>query len=86
MTRVPLTGQEPGCAVELTEVITGGEAWWTLAFEAAGTADLVRSDLNAAAAFMFAQALPGQAEPSMNDSRSYAEWLWRRSAQAGDDR
>lgn len=80
LTRVPATGEETGCAVELTEVITGGEAWWTLAFEAAGSADLVRSDLEATAAFVFAQALPGKMELGMNDSWSYAEWLWRRSS------
>jgi hypothetical protein len=80
LTRVPVTGEEPGCAVELTEVITGGEAWWTLAFEATGSADLACSELEATAAFVFVQALPGKVGLGMKDSWSYAEWLWRRSS------
>jgi hypothetical protein len=77
LTRVPGHGEKPGCAVELTEVLTRGEAWWTLAFEAAGPADLLRSELEATAAFVFAQALPGEVKLGMKDSWSYAEWLWR---------
>jgi hypothetical protein len=34
--RAPGPGQEPGCEVELTEVRTHGQAWWTLGFEATG--------------------------------------------------
>jgi hypothetical protein len=61
-------------------VITGGEAWWTLAFEATGGADLARSELEATAAFVFVQALPGKVGLGMKDSWSYAQWLWRRSS------
>lgn len=68
-------GEEAGCAVELTEVLTRGEAWWTLGFESIGPPHLLRSQLEATAALMFAESLPGEAEPRMNDSRSYAEWL-----------
>jgi hypothetical protein len=71
----PGPGEEPGCAVELTEVRTRGEAWWTLGFESVGPAQLLRSQLEATAALVFAQALPGEVEPGLNDSRSYAEWL-----------
>ena len=70
-------GQEPRCEVELTEVRTGGQDWWTLGFEAAGPADLLRTALEAAAALVFAQALPGGVEPGPNESRSYTEWLCR---------
>jgi hypothetical protein len=42
---------------------------------AAGPADLLRSELRAAAAFVFAQALPGGADPGPDQSGSYAEWL-----------
>jgi hypothetical protein len=73
-------GEEPGCAVELTEVITRGEPWWTLGFEATGPAGVCRDELEATAAFVFAQALPGGVALGMNDSRSYAEWLLRWSA------
>ena len=36
LARAPALGEEPACAVELTEVFTGGEAWWSLGFEATG--------------------------------------------------
>jgi hypothetical protein len=68
----------PECGVELTEVRSGGETWWSLGFEATGPADLLRSTLEAAAALMFAQAPPGDAELNMGHCQSYAEWLSRR--------
>jgi hypothetical protein len=68
----PRLGGEPRCAVELTEVRTGAQDWWTLGFEAAGPADLLRSELQATATLVFAQALPGGVEPSLDESRSYA--------------
>ena len=68
-------GQQPRCEVELTEVRTGGQDWWTLGFEATGPADLLRSELQATAALVFAQALPGGVEPGPDESRSYARWL-----------
>ena len=71
----PGLGGEPRCEVELTEVWTHGQDWWTLGFEATGPADLLRSELHATAALVFAQALPGGVEPGMDDSGSYAEWL-----------
>ena len=75
--RVPEPGKEPGCEVELTEVGTRGGAWWTLGFEATGPADLLRSELTAAAAHVFAQAPPGSVKPGIDDSKSYAQWLCR---------
>ena len=50
LTRATGPGEEPRCAVELTEVTTRGEAWWTLGFEATGPADLVRSGLDGSCA------------------------------------
>jgi hypothetical protein len=76
---VPAPGEEPGCTVELTEVFTGSEAWWSLGFEATGAADLIRGELQASAALVFADALPGDVELGMDHSKSYAEWLWQRS-------
>ena len=73
--RAPGPGQQPQCEVELTEVRTRGQDWWTLGFEATGPADLLRTALEATAAFVFAQALPGGAELGPDESRSYAEWL-----------
>jgi hypothetical protein len=75
---------EPGCQVELTEVHMGGQDWWTLGFEATGPAELLRSELQATVALVFAQALPGGAEPGTDDSRSYAQWL-RQQADAKSD-
>lgn len=68
-------GGERGCAVELTEVLIRGEAWWTLGFESVGRPGLLRSQLEATAALVFAETLPGAVEPCLDDSRSYAEWL-----------
>ncbi len=64
--------------MELTEVRTCGQDWWTLGFEATGPADLLHTALVATAAFVFTQALPGSAEPGPDESRSYAEWLGQR--------
>jgi hypothetical protein len=77
-------GQQQRCEVELTEVHSGGEHWWTLGFEATGPASLLRSELEATAALVFAQALPGGVQPGPGDSRSYAQWLGQQPG-AGSD-
>ena len=74
----PGLGQQPRCEVELTEVRTAGQDWWTLGFEATGPASPLRSELQATAALVFAQALPGDVEPGPDESRSYAQWLGQR--------
>ena len=71
----PGPGQQPQCEVELTEVHTSGQDWWTLGFEATGPASLLRGQLEATAALVFAHPLPGGVEPGQDHSRSYAEWL-----------
>ena len=68
-------GPTPRCEVELTEVHTGGQDWWTLGFEATGPADRLRSELEATAALVFAHALPRGLEPGLDESQSYAGWL-----------
>jgi hypothetical protein len=75
VTLVKGLGDEPRCEVELTEIRTGGQDWWTLGFEATGPADLLRSELQAAATLVFAHALPGGAQPGPDESSSYAQWL-----------
>ena len=70
-------GEGPACAVELTDVHAGGEAWWTLGFEATGHPDVLHGELEAAAALVFALAPPGGLELGVGDSRSYAAWLRR---------
>ena len=67
--------RQPRCEVELTEVRSSGQDWWTLGFEATGPAGLLRGELQATVALVFAQALPGGVEPGPDESRSYAEWL-----------
>ena len=76
--RGPGPGEQPRCEVELTEVQTCGQDWWTLGFEATGPADLLPSELQATAALVFAQALPADMKPGPQHSRSYAEWLGQR--------
>lgn len=72
---LPRRGPEPACKVELTELSTSDQDWWSLGFEATGPADLLRGGLEATAALVFAEAMPGGAAPGPDDSRSYAEWL-----------
>jgi hypothetical protein len=79
---VPRLGEEPRCAVELTEVHVRGEPWWTLGFEATGPVSALRSELDAAAALVFEQALPDGMELGMGDSQSYAQWLRRQPVPA----
>ena len=74
-------GQQPRCEAELTEVHTRGKNWWTLGFEATGPADLLRSELQATAALVFAHALPGGVEPGPDESSSYAQWLLQQPGQ-----
>ena len=76
---VPGRPGEPRCAVELTQVHVRDETWWSLGFEAAGPAPVLRRTLEGAAALVFAEALPGGAELGPDDCRSYAEWLSRTS-------
>jgi hypothetical protein len=80
---LPGWGEEPGCNVEVTEVRVRGEAWWTLGFEATGPAKTLRSELEAAAALVFADAPPAGMEFGTDDSRSYAEWLCSRQGAEG---
>jgi hypothetical protein len=68
-------GEEPGCAVELTEFHALGEDWWTLGFEATGPADVLPARLEAAAVLVFSQAMPDGRELSIDDSMSFAQWL-----------
>jgi hypothetical protein len=74
LARVPEPG-DTACAVELAEVSTRGQAWWSLGFEATGPADSLRGQLEATAAHVFTETLPGGIEPGPDDSRSYADWL-----------
>jgi len=82
--RPPGLGRQPRCEVELTEVRACGQDWWTLGFEATGPAGLLRGELQATVALVFAQVLPGGVEPGPDEARSYAQWLGQRPG-AGSD-
>ena len=80
----PGLGQEPRCEVELTEIRTLSQEWWTLGFEAIGPADQLRSELEATVALVFAQAPPHGVELGPDESRSYAQWLGQRPGAKSD--
>ena len=66
---------EATCAVELTEVTRGDQLWWTLGFEAAGNPAAVTAAIEATAAVVFDEPMPGGLQLSVVDSMSYSEWL-----------
>lgn len=80
---IPGRATEPACAVELTEVSSGSETWWSLGFEATGPPDLLHNTLQGTAALVFAQALPADVEFGMSHCQSYVDWLSRRDSPAG---
>jgi len=61
--------------VELTGIRAGGQAWWTLGFEATGPASQLRAQLEATAALVFARPLPGGMALAADSSQSYLQWL-----------
>ena len=70
--------EQPGCEVELAEVRTGGQDWWTLGFEATGPADLLRIELQAhrrgaprrgRAGLASSQRRPADRLPALNTAR-----------------
>ena len=78
MAGIPGRATEAACAVELTDLSSGSETWWSLGFEATGPADLLRSTLQGTAALVFARTLPADVEFDMSHCQSYADWLSRR--------
>ena len=80
---IPGRATEPACAVELTEVSSGGETWWSLGFEATGPPDSLHSTLQGTAALVFAQAMPADVKFDMSHCQSYADWLSRCDSPAG---
>jgi hypothetical protein len=71
-------GTAAGCAVEITEIHLSGQAWWSLGFEAAGPAGLLRRQLETTAALVFSHSQPRRSGISLGNSQSYAEWLRQR--------
>jgi hypothetical protein len=68
---------QPACSVELTQARLRGHPWWTIGLEATGPAGTLRTTLEAAAALVFAQPLPGRTVLGAASSCSYAQWLTR---------
>jgi hypothetical protein len=82
---VPRPALQAGCTVELTEVHVHDQLWWSLGLEATGSADLLRPALQHAADLAFAQPLPTGVTLSLDNSRSYAQWLDQQSSPDADD-
>jgi hypothetical protein len=70
---------ESACTVDLAEIRSGGQTWWSLGFEATGPAAALSAALQRTAALMFAEPPPGDPEFDMSHTRSYLEWLSRRT-------
>ena len=66
---------EPGCTFELTEVVGGGEVWWTLGLEASGAAGTLELSLRACADLLLERPLPDRIELPSTASMSYTRWL-----------
>ena len=71
--------------VELTEVHVHDQAWWSVGLEATGSVGLLRLALQHAADLAFAQPLPAGVALSLDNSRSYAQWLSQRPSPDAED-
>jgi hypothetical protein len=72
--RFALTAGAMGAA-EVTGLHMRHQDWWSVGLEAAGPAEQLHAALEATAAVVFTQALPGGVELRLDDSMSYAEWI-----------
>ncbi|HTG46411.1 MAG TPA: hypothetical protein VK646_01990 [Actinomycetota bacterium] len=67
----------PGCSVELTQIIVGGEPWWTLGFEATGSAGELGPALRATVDEVLRSPLPAGVRLGARRSMSYPRWIDR---------
>jgi hypothetical protein len=74
-----------GCMIELTEVHVHDQPWWSIGLEATGSVGLLRLALQHAADLAFAQPLPAGVALSLDNSRSYAQWLNERPSPDAED-
>ena len=74
----PPPAAQAGCAVELTEFHVQGDPYWTAGFEATGPLGLLPDALRHAVGLVFARPLPAGVEFSLENSRSYTQWLAQR--------
>jgi hypothetical protein len=70
----PSEWPDEGCNVELTSVQAGGSNWWTIGFEAFGTANTLRRNLHVVAEHFFLKNTPPIPLYATN-SCSYPVWL-----------
>ncbi|HEX7162289.1 MAG TPA: hypothetical protein VF223_13760 [Trebonia sp.] len=75
VSRFSLADGSAACAVEFTAVRARERNWWTVGFEATGPDNLLRGELEAAAALVFTWPAPDLAKFGPHESRSYAAWL-----------
>jgi hypothetical protein len=75
ISRFSLTDRQAACAVEFTVVRAREQNWWSVGIEATGPDDLLRTELEAAAALVFTQPVPYLTEFGPHEARSYAAWL-----------
>ena len=76
----PVPGPSPagtGCMAELTDADAGGRLMWTVGLEATGSAELLLDAVQHAVGLLFASPLPPEAGFSLDNSWSYAQWLYR---------
>jgi len=76
----PVPGPSPagtGCMAELTDADAGGRLMWTVGLEATGSAELLLDAVQHAVGLLFASPLPPEAGFSLDNSWSYARWLYR---------
>jgi hypothetical protein len=76
---------QAGCMVELTEVRVHDQPSWSIGLEATGPVGLLRLALQHAADLAFAQPLPAGVALSLDNSRSYAQWLNERPSPDAED-
>ena len=66
--------EQPGCTVELTEVVIGEERSWSLGFEVHGASEL-EATLHTTAGWLMQDPPPDGIQLHLEDSMSYPRWL-----------
>jgi hypothetical protein len=72
----------PGCTIELTEIATDAETWWTVGLEARGLPQTLGRVMELTAERVFRGPSPDDIRLDVMDSMSYATWLGRRADRA----
>ena len=67
--------EEPGCTVELTEVVIGEERSWSLGFEVHGASERLEATLHTTAGWLMQGPPPDGIRLDLEDSMSYPRWL-----------